>query len=246
MNRLLHLLTALACALLYQPVFAQQTITGKVTDDKNAPLQGVNIVQQNTSNGTYSAADGSFSLTLQSGSPSVLEISMVGFSKQTITYQGAPLAISLVPASAALEEVVVVGYGTQRRSTLTGAVSSVKGAELAKTQAVDIGTALQGQAAGVNVTTPTGAPGTNAVVRIRGIGSLNNNEPLYVIDGIQVNSGLTTISPNDIESLEILKDASAAAIYGARASNGVILVTTKSGKAGKPLASPMPSAYQKW
>jgi TonB-linked SusC/RagA family outer membrane protein len=236
MKRLLPSLTALLCVLFYLPALAQQTVTGKVTDDKAAPLQGVNIVQQNTSNGTYTAADGSFSLKLSAGS-SVLEISMVGFTKQTVTFDGSPLNISLVQASTALDEVIVVGYGTQKKSTLTGAVSSVKGTELAKTQAVDIGTALQGQAAGVNVTSPTGAPGTNAVVRIRGIGSLNNNEPLYVIDGIQVNSGLTTISPNDIESLEILKDASAAAIYGARASNGVILVTTKSGKAGKSTVS---------
>ncbi|MCG2615105.1 TonB-dependent receptor [Terrimonas sp. NA20] len=233
MKRLLQLLPAFACVLYCLPALAQQPVTGRITDDKNAPLQGVNIVQQNTTNGTSTAADGSFSLLLLSGSPSNLEISMVGFTKQTVPYQGSALSITLVPLSGSLEEVVVVGYGTQRKSTLTGAVSSVKGAELAKTQAIDIGTALQGQAAGVNVTSPTGAPGTNAVVRIRGIGSLNNNEPLYVIDGIQVNSGLTTISPNDIESLEILKDASAAAIYGARASNGVILVTTKSGKAGK-------------
>ncbi len=232
MKRLLPFLAALLCLVLAIPALAQQTVTGRISDDKGAPLSGVSVLQKGTSNGTRTGEDGSFSLTLIPGSDS-LQISTVGYPRQTVAFSGVPLSLTMSAATTALDEVVVVGYGTQRRSTLTGAVSSVRGSELAKTQAVDIGTALQGQAAGVNVTSPTGAPGTNAVVRIRGVGSLNNNEPLYIIDGIQVNSGLTTISPNDIESLEVLKDASAAAIYGARASNGVILVTTKSGKAGK-------------
>ncbi|WP_295128997.1 TonB-dependent receptor, partial [uncultured Chitinophaga sp.] len=151
-----------------------------------------------------------------------------------VSYSGSgDLNVVLKKDEVALKDVIVVGYGTQKKSQVTGAIASIEGKNLQRTQAVDITNALQGQAAGVNVTAPTGAPGTEAVVRIRGIGTLNNSNPLYVVDGVPLNSGLNTISPNDIASMEVLKDAAASAIYGSRAANGVILVTTKKGTPGK-------------
>src|SRR5690606_25297244 len=134
---------------------------------------------------------------------------------------------------ASLSEVVVVGYGTQERAKVTGAISSVSSEEITALPVASLASALQGRAAGVAVTN-TGSPGTNPQVRIRGIGTVGNNDPLYVIDGMPA-GGLNEINPADIESIEILKDASTAAIYGSRGANGVVLVTTKKGKAGKPL-----------
>lgn len=216
-----------------QATYAQVKITGKVTDSDGTALPGVTIVQQQTQNGTVTGADGTYTLTLTgSGTPS-LQFSFLGYLTQVKPATGNPLNIVLQKDEVALKDVVIVGYGVQRKSQVTGAISSIKGAALTKSQAVDLSTALQGQAAGVNVTSPTGAPGTEAVVRIRGIGTLNNSNPLYVIDGVPVTSGLNVISPNDVASIEVLKDAAASAIYGARAANGVILVTTKGGQAGK-------------
>ncbi len=209
-------------------------INGKVSDENGNALQGVSIQLKGSSLGTTTDEKGEFQIEIPDNSSKILIFSYVGMQTQEVTVAGKnDIKIKLKLADNQQQEVVIVGYGTQRKSQLTAAVSSVKGSDLVKTRAVDLASALQGLAPGVTVTSPTGAPGTDAVVRIRGIGTLNSNSPLYIIDGIPVNSGLTTISPADIESIEILKDASAASIYGARAANGVILVTTKSGKAGK-------------
>lgn len=209
-------------------------VKGRVTNEAGQPLEGVSILVKGTSRGTISNNNGEFQIDVPENSSMILVFSFVGMQSQELNVSGkAQVNILLKNADVQQQELTIVAYGTQRKSQLTAAVSSVKGTELTKTQSVDLGSALQGLASGVSVTAPTGAPGTDAVVRIRGIGTLNNNNPLYIIDGIPVNSGLTTISPADIESVEILKDASAASIYGARAANGVILVTTKSGKAGK-------------
>lgn len=214
---------------------SQEIVRGRVTDESGTPLQGVSILIKGTSLGTNTNDKGEFEIEIPENSSKILVFSFVGMQSQEVNVSGEnQLSITLKNAETQQQEVVIA-YGTQRKSQLTAAVSSVKGSDLAKTQYVDVGTALQGLASGVTVTSPTGAPGTEAIVRIRGIGTLNNNNPLYIIDGIPVTSGLTTISPSDIESLEVLKDASAAAIYGARAANGVILVTTKSGKSGKNL-----------
>ena len=213
-------------------------VKGKVMDEGGKPLKGVSIQVKGTSVGTSSGDNGDFQIDVPDNSSMILVFSFVGMLSQEVNVSGkTQISISLKNADVQQQEVTIVAYGTQRKSQLTAAVSSVKGADLVKTQSVDLGSALQGMASGVNVTAPTGAPGTDAIVRIRGIGTLNNNNPLYIIDGIPINSGLTTISPSDIESIEILKDASASAIYGARAANGVILVTTKSGKAGRNIIS---------
>ena len=212
------------------------TVRGKVTDENGKALQGVSIQVKGISVGTTTDEKGEFQIELPENSSEVLVFSFVGMQSQEVNVRGkTQVNVSLRNADVQQQEVTIIAYGTQRKSQVTAAVSSVNGADLVKTQSLDLGSALQGMASGVIVTAPTGAPGADAVVRIRGIGTLNNNNPLYIIDGIPVNSGLTTISPSDVESIEILKDASAASIYGARAANGVILVTTKSGKAGKDL-----------
>lgn len=214
--------------------FAQVRVTGKVTDKNNDALPGVTVRQPGTQNGAVTGPDGSYTVTLSAGAAQSLQFSFTGFVTQTLPYSGSgALNVTLQEDLVALGDVVIIGYGTQRKSQVTGAISSVTGEKLAKTQAVDLTTSLQGQAAGVTVTSPTGAPGTEAVVRIRGFSTLNNSNPLYIIDGVPVTTGLNAISPNDIASIEVLKDAAASAIYGARAANGVILVTTKSGVGGK-------------
>ncbi len=224
----------LLCLFLVGQAFGQTfTVSGVVRDDTGTGLAGVTVQLKGATTATATNSDGSYSLSVPSGS-GTLVFTYIGFQTQEVAINDrSTLNVTLATDQQALDEVVVVGYGTQQKSQVTGAISSIKGASLAQTQAVDLSTALQGQASGVNVTSPTGAPGTEAVIRIRGIGTLNNSNPLFIIDGVPVTGGLNTISPNDIESIEVLKDAAASAIYGARAANGVVLVTTKSGKAGK-------------
>ncbi|MBO9732112.1 MAG: TonB-dependent receptor [Chitinophaga sp.] len=230
-----QLMSAVILLLLSGATYAQVKVSGHISDEQGGALPGVTVIQPNTKNGAVSGVDGNYSITISGGGPVTLQFSFMGFLTKTVTYSGSgALNVTLQKDEVALKDVVVIGYGTQRRSQVTGAISSIDGKNLAKTQAVDLSTSLQGQAPGVSVTSPTGAPGTEAVVRIRGIGSLSqSSNPLYIIDGVPMNSGLNTISPNDIASIEVLKDAAAAAIYGSRAANGVILVTTKTGQAGK-------------
>lgn len=230
-----HLMTVMLLLLLGQTAMAQVKVTGRISDEQGTPLPGVTVVQANSKNGVVSGPDGTYAITLAGSGSSILQFSFIGYIPRTITYSGSgPLDVTMKKDEVALKDFVVIGYGTQKRTQVTGAISSIDGKALTKTQAVDITTALQGQAPGVTVTSPTGAPGTEAVVRIRGIGSLSqSSNPLYVIDGVPMNSGLNSISPNDIASIEVLKDAAAAAIYGSRAANGVILVTTKTGQVGK-------------
>ncbi|WP_158085320.1 SusC/RagA family TonB-linked outer membrane protein [Niastella vici] len=225
--------TAVPAKIVEQKPVAKP-VKGRVTDEDGKPLEGVSVSIKGTSIGTTTRANGEFELEIPDNSGNVLLFSFVGRLSVEVNISGKSfIKVQLMNAGEQQEQVTIIAYGSQRKSLVTAAASSVKGGELVRTQSADLGSALQGMAAGVTVTSPTGAPGTEAVVRIRGIGTLNNNNPLYIIDGIPVNSGLTTISPSDIESVEILKDASAASIYGARAANGVILVTTKSGAAGK-------------
>ncbi|WP_419802052.1 SusC/RagA family TonB-linked outer membrane protein [Mucilaginibacter sp.] len=214
-----------------------RTVTGKIVDSKsNETLIGATVQVKGTTTGTATDLDGNFSLKVNTGD--VLEIKSIGYATLSVPADfSKPMAIRLEPANTALNEVLVVGYATQRKVDLTGAVSSIKSSDIASLPVGGADQILQGKAAGVAVTQNTGAPGDGISVRIRGVGTINNNNPLYVIDGIPTPNGINQISPNDIESINVLKDASSAAIYGARAANGVVIVTTKKGKKGPPKVS---------
>ena len=211
-------------------VFAQnRSIFGKVVDANGEPVIGAAVLVPGTSNGATTDLDGNFSLTVSPGT--VLEVSCIGYVTRRVT-AAENMSITLQDDAEMLEETVVVGYGVQRKKLVTGSTISVSGDKLASTHAVDAFGALQSQAAGVNIVQNSGQPGESYKVTIRGMGTAGSNTPLYVIDGVP-NGSITALSPNDIESIDVLKDAASSAIYGARASNGVILVTTKKGKAGK-------------
>lgn len=228
------------------------SVSGIVTDQEGEPLIGVNIQIKGSDKGTATDFDGKFSLEDISEN-AVLVISYVGYQTQEVAVEGSSnLEIVMMSDAELLDEVVVVGYGTMKKSDLTGAVSSIKTKDIQKTPITSIDQGLVGRAAGVLVTQTSGMPGAVASIRVRGSSSIQGgNEPLYVIDGVPIYSGsgygntggktqisgLATINPSDIESIEILKDASATAIYGARAANGVVLITTKSGKSGDGVIS---------
>ena len=253
--RILKGLTAIIClsfillgiteTLLGQPVAHEITGTVIAADDNN-PIPGANIVIKGSQNGTVTDMDGKF--TLAAGEEDILVISFIGYTPQEIKLgKQTFISVRLNTEVTKLDEVVVVGYGTMKRSDLTSAVVSISADEIRQTVGSSFDQALQGRAAGVFVTQNTGAPGGGVSVRIRGIHTLqSNNEPLYVIDGVQVEgytgditynnsigNVLSTINPADIVDMQILKDASATAIYGSRAANGVIIITTRKGKAGE-------------
>ena len=203
-------------------------ITGTVLDDLGEPIIGANIIEKGTTNGVISDLDGKFTLTVQENA--TLQISFIGFNTQEIPVRNqSDITVTLREDLQTLDEVVVVGYGVQRRSQVTGAISSVKTEEIENRAFTDATQALQGKTSGVQVFFSSGAPGSSGSVRVRGMGSNSNNEPLYVVDGRQVRD-INYLDADDIQSIEILKDASAAAIYGARAGNGVVLITTKQGE----------------
>lgn len=209
------------------------TVTGTVTDaDYDEPLIGVSVVVQgNSSLGTVTDLDGNY--TIKVPAKSTLQFSYIGYENALVNVNGQKIVnVVLKPESNTLEEVVAIGYGTQKKADLTGAVAVVDMKEAKKTASTNIAEMLQGQVPGVSVST-TSAPGQMSSVQIRGTGSFNTVGPLYVLDGLIVND-VNHINPNEIESMQVLKDASAAAIYGARGANGVILITTKKGKKGQP------------
>jgi len=211
-------------------------ITGRVTDPDGNPLAGASVKVKGGDVGTTTDADGSFVLRGVDEN-STLEISFVGYETQTFSIKNRNnVSITLKKTENKLEEVqvVVVGYQTRKRGDLSGAVSIVNVGGISKLPALSVDQALQGKAPGVRITQNTGQPGDGVVVRVRGVGTINDNNPLFIIDGVPTKDGINFLSSNDIESLIVLKDASSAAIYGARASNGVVLITTKSGKKGKP------------
>ena len=220
-------------------VIADRTITGKVTDAGGAGLPGVSVVLKGTSRGTTTNGEGSFTLEVPDSGPDVLVFSFVGYEPQEITMGNRTrIEVTLLEDTKALEEVIVVGYGTQKKRDLTGAISSISSKEIAETPAANLLQNAQGRLAGVDIVRANGNPGAEPVIRIRGNRSINaGNGPLYVIDGIPTDVSINDFNPNDIESMEVLKDASAVAIYGSRGANGVILITTKRGKAGKAVIS---------
>lgn len=217
-------------------MFSQRAITGTVSDEAGEPLIGANVLIKNTSNGTITDIDGAYSISANTGD--VLEISYIGFGTQEITVGEESVINVILGIGEQLSEVIVVAYGTQKKVTVTGAVSQLKGSEIIKSPSVNLTSTLAGRLSGLTVIQPSGEPGSDdARVRIRGTNTLGNSSPLIVIDGVpDRDGGFGRLSPQDIESVSVLKDASAA-IYGARAANGAILITTKRGKAGKPTIS---------
>jgi len=214
-----------------------RAVEGKVTalEDGQA-LPGVNVLVTGTSRGTATDVDGHYRLELEPGE-NTLQFSFIGYKTQSIAIAGrTTIDMVLELETKNLEEVVIIGYGTQNKSDLTGAVSSVRGADLTRIPALDPTMALQGKVAGVQVTSSSGAPGSQPVVRIRGVGTFNDSSPIYVVDGVIVQD-IAFLNSSDIQSMEILKDASSTAIYGSRGANGVILITTKQGKKGAPTIS---------
>ncbi len=257
MGKLLRLLSVIfiiaATGFFPRLSFAQNyLLKGSVRDTLGRPLPGVSVKIKGENTGTVTGVNGDFSLNLH-GSETILEFTFIGFEKKTVTIRGqATIAIILNELKSELKEVVVVGYGTQKKSDITGAISSIKNKDFRDQPVSNLAVSIEGKLSGINVTQPSGTPGAGLLVSIRGA-----KNPLYVVDGVPMlsesNSSLNTsydltgasvgdgqnissisdINPDDIESIEILKDASAAAIYGSRAANGVILITTKHGKAGK-------------
>src|SRR5689334_24399374 len=213
---------------------AQQSVSGTVKDRATGEtVPGVNVVVKGTSTGTITDGDGKYSLEVPADA--ILVISFVGYAKEEIAVAGRSVVdVLLVADISTLEEVVVVGYGEQKKSVVTGAISKVSSDALVNVPNGRIETALQGRVAGVTIAQNSGQPGSASTIRIRGITTINNNDPLWVVDGIVVDAGgMGYLNQADIESIEVLKDATAAAIYGTRAATGVIMVTTKKGKAGK-------------
>ncbi|MHA4740965.1 SusC/RagA family TonB-linked outer membrane protein [Dyadobacter sp. MSC1_007] len=213
---------------------ADRAITGKVTDDKGDALPGVNVLIVGSQQGTSTDQNGQYQLNVSDGDVT-LRFSFIGFVSHDATVgNSSVIDVSLKPDVNALKEVVVVGYGTQEKKDVTGAVSSVKGTDFQNLPSGGAQQALQGRAAGVNIIRNGGAPGDAGTIQIRGFGTVNNADPLVVIDGVPSGS-MNDVNPNDIESIEILKDASASAIYGTRAANGVIIITTKRGTFDNPI-----------
>ncbi len=227
-----RLLSLLLTVMLAIAAFAQnQTFTGTIVDTNGEPVIGATIVQKGTSNTTVTDLDGRFSINAPAGAE--LEITYVGYGKQTVL-ASQNMSIVLTEDAELLNEVVVIGYGVQKKSVVTASIAKVSAEDLAGKTRLRAEDALKGMAAGVNVTSSSGQPGSQSMIRVRGIGTINNSNPLYIIDGMPTDQyGMESVNPNDIESIEVLKDAASGAIYGARAANGVILVTTKKGKMGR-------------
>lgn len=215
----------------------EKTLTGRVVDENNDGLPGASVLVKGTTTGATTDANGDFRLAVPDNGETLV-VSYIGYATREVAIGGqSNLTISLTQDLSTLNEVVVVGYGEQRKSDLTGAITSVRGEDLAQLPTQKVGEALQGRAAGVMVLSPSGQPGGPTTIRIRGMNSINgSNQPLIVIDGLQ-GGDINSLNPNDVESMEILKDASATAIYGSQGANGVILITTKRGKKGVPTIS---------
>lgn len=234
-QRILFLMMALFG--LYGQMMAQTTVTGNVKDGTGEPIIGASVIVTGTSNGTVTDFDGNFTMKAKEGDE--LTISYVGYISQTVKVSGsAPINVTLLEDNAVIDEVVVVGYGTQKKANLTGSVSSVDSKDLGNRAITSVAMGLEGKMAGVQIKNNTGRPGvddSDNAIRIRGTGTFNNAAPMIIVDGME--STMYNLDPNDIESISVLKDAASASIYGSKAANGVIVVTTKRGKAGKAVVN---------
>ncbi|MEH6406382.1 MAG: TonB-dependent receptor plug domain-containing protein, partial [Leeuwenhoekiella sp.] len=230
-------------ALILLPMFfltfsvnAQNTsITGQVTSTEDSmPLPGVNVFEKGTSNGVVTDFDGNYSITLTNASASLV-FSYVGFTTQTVLVDGQQqIDISLLQDTNSLSEVILVGYGSQLKREITGSVQTVKAEELSDIPVSQVTQKLQGRLSGVQINQTTGKPGGGMSVRIRGQLSVSGgSSPLYVIDGFPISGDISDINPDEIEDISILKDAASTSLYGSRAANGVVLITTKKGRLGK-------------
>ena len=228
-----RLLTLLLALWMSATAFAQVSgIVGTVTDENGEPIIGASVVEKGKpQNGTITNIDGQFAMNVKEGT--MLVVSYIGCSPQEVAASN-QMSIVLLEDQQMLNDVVVIGYGVQKKSVVTAAIAKVSADDLVGKTRLRADDALKGLAAGVNVTSASGQPGSQPMIRVRGTGTINNTDPLYIIDGMPADQyGLESVNPNDIESIEVLKDAASGAIYGARAANGVILVTTKKGKQGK-------------
>ena len=229
----------LSLLLFGQSLFAQDNggvLHGIVKDNQGYGIPGAVVIPQGTKNGAVADVDGNFSISIPAGTKNI-EVSCLGYLSQTVALTGADnITITLEDDSELLDATVVVGYGSQKKSNLTGALTVVDSEELSNRSAIDVGHMLQGVVPGLTITSSSGRPGESASINIRGVNSINGGDPLVLVDGVE--GDLSRVNPNDVESISVIKDASAAAIYGARASAGVILVTTKAGSSeGKPVLS---------
>lgn len=209
-------------------------VSGTVTSSLDGePLIGVTVMVKGTTTGTASDVNGNFSISVKPGS--TLYFSYLGYTPQDVKIKEATsnLRIVLIEDSQILNDVVVVGYGTQKKSVVTAAISQVGEETLSQTLPTNVQNALKGVTAGVTATTANGEPGNSAQIRVRGVGTINDSNPLYIVDGMPIEGGIDYLNPADIKSIEVLKDAASGAVYGARAANGVILVTTKRGEMGR-------------
>lgn len=227
-TRFISFLVALLFAVI---THAQNTqMSGVVVDNIGEPIIGASVQEKGTSRGTVTDLDGKFSFKGQQGA--TLVISYVGYITKEVS-AGQNLQITLLEDQKTLDDVVVIGYGVQKKSVVTASIAKVDAEDLEGKTRLRAEDALKGLAAGVNVTSASGQPGSKSMIRIRGVGTINNSDPLYIIDGMATDqNGMELVNPEDIESIEVLKDAASGAIYGSRAANGVILVTTKKGKKG--------------
>ena len=210
--------------------FAQQ-VKGTVKDVYGEPVIGAAVMVDGTSIGTTVDLDGSFVFNQAIPSDAVFVVSSIGYKTVSVPASG-NLNIVLEEDTTMLDETVVIGYGVQKKSVVTAAISSITSEDLKKTAATRVDNLLQGMTSGVTVTSTSGAPDSGSQIRIRGIGTINDSNPMYIVDGMPV-GGIDYLNPNDIERIEVLKDAASGAVYGARAANGVILVTTRQGSRGK-------------
>lgn len=235
--RLLQAILPLFMALLVFSANAQQkqTVTGTVTDNANKPLQGATVEVKGQNTSTSTDTEGKFRVEVDNPASATLIFSNVGFQTAEVNLAGrTEVTFTFQAQTAALDEVVVIGYGQVRRKDLTGAVSSINSKAIRDVPVLNVNQALQGRAPGVLVQQANMRPGGGVRVNIRGISSINNgNDPIYVVDGVITQGNISELNPEDIESIDILKDASAAAIYGARGSNGVVIITTKKGRQGR-------------
>ena len=220
----------IAAFLMAVAAFAQNTvIRGTVLGEDGEPVFGAAVLEAgNATNGVMVNPDGTFTITVRNGAS--VEVTCLGYATQTLPAVDG-MRVILVPDTEMLDETVVVGYTSQRKSDLTGAVTVVSVEDLKNTPALDVMSAMQGRVAGMNIS-QSGDPSARASIRIRGVGTLNNTNPLYIVDGMPTTDGIKEINASDIQSIQVLKDAASASIYGSRAANGVIIVTTNRGQEG--------------